>query len=141
MQIVVAYMAFTPYDMSQTSVQILIEKAWFGKGNYVPFKMSPGDALKAALESEHNANVKAMAVTQVTHWHVLRLRVAPADLANVFLEGKIHWSSNLQGLEWWGDFDTAHMTASNCVDWVATTLEPTGLRFPALFGPTTHAPP
>ena len=127
-------MAFTCYDFGRSSIKVRVEKAWFGGGNYIPLKLSPELAIKAAVESDYNWSVATTAKTEGTEWIVLRIRLGPEAFAKAFIHGRVHWNQKMTGLQWWGDLETAYLDASQCIEWESILLEPTGLRFPTLFG-------
>ena len=93
-------MAFTNEDLSRSNIKVLVEKAWFGDGNYIPLKMSPELAIQAALGSDHNWSVATTAETEGTEWIVLRIRLGPEEFAKAFIQGKIHWNQQMTGLQW-----------------------------------------
>ena len=132
---IVGYLAFSPHDMSgrnsQTDPKQRVQKAWYPDGKFIPLRLTPMDALQAALEKSRNWQVAKDAATKSTEWSILRFSLEPDELAQAFKAGTIRLSSNMQVLEWWTDLD------SNCkgrIDWDDAVLQPTSLCFSAVFG-------
>ena len=122
---VVAYIAFTPYDVEWKNPVQRIEKAWFSSGLYIPLKLNPGAAMEAALGSSQNYNVKSVARTMPTEWKILRLTLEPDHLMHAFKAGTIRCSTDTEGYEWWGDLDSNN---GKCImAWENYVLKPTML--------------
>jgi len=120
-----AYIAFS----TDVDIQALtsIEPGWFGgksQGNYVPLKLNPDLAVKAALESSFNFMRTAKAATECTVWYVLSLTLSPEELAQAWSTGMIHWSVDMAAIEWWGNLGQQGIGKLECV---VTELAPIGL--------------
>ena len=118
---VVAYLAFTPLDMSWKNPVRCIKKAWYKDGLYIPLKLDPGAAMEAALNNSENWKVKSTARTFSTQWSILQLTLEPDQLTRAFKAGLIRWSKDKEGYEWWGDLDKNY---GDCIKWDNYVLKP-----------------